>query len=107
MKTNKVVLDFNTIKKLVTLSPDLTVLEAMELIKKLGVNMIDGNFPAILKETSEWTEKRHMFNNNTIEDKAKNRPNEVLYDGYGEKSGAEVIGIIDGLNEFYYFLGYK
>ena len=34
----------------------------------------------IVKETSEWTEKRHMFNNNTIEDKAENRPNEVLYE---------------------------
>ena len=107
MKTNKITVDLNTIRRLVTLSQDITVLEAMELIKKLGVNMIDGNFPAILKETSEWTEKCEKLNNNIIEDFAENRPNEVLYDGYGERSGAEVIGIIDGLNEFYYFLGYK
>ena len=33
MKTNKVVVDFNTIRKLVTLSPGITVLEAIELVK--------------------------------------------------------------------------
>ena len=30
-----------------------------------------------------------------------------VVDGYGEKTGAEVVGIIDGLNELYYSLGYK
>ena len=52
------------------------------LCKKLGINMIDGNFPAILKETSNWAQKRLMFNSIIIEDKAEKRPNELLYDGY-------------------------
>ena len=33
MKTNKVIVDINTIKRLVTLSPGITVLEAIELVK--------------------------------------------------------------------------
>ena len=44
--------------------------------------MIDGNFPAILKETSKWTEKCNVLNNNIYENVAENRPKEVLYDGY-------------------------
>lgn len=30
-----------------------------------------------------------------------------LVDNYGERTGAEVVGIIDELNEVYYTLGYK
>lgn len=48
------------------------------LCKKLGLNMIDGNFPAIIKSA----EKRNILNNIYIEDVADFLPNEVIYDGY-------------------------
>ena len=48
MKTNKITVDLNTIRRLVTLSPGITVLEAIELVKaakvfkdKLGIDIIN------------------------------------------------------------------
>ena len=48
MKMNKIVVDFNTIRRLVTLSPGITVLEAIELVKAakvfkdtLGIDIIN------------------------------------------------------------------
>ena len=56
--------------------------ERQRLCKRLGLNMIEDNFPAILKENSKWWEKCNILNNNIIEDVAEIPPNYVLYDGY-------------------------
>ena len=52
------------------------------LCKKLGLNMIDGNFPAIIKKDVNKVEKRHFLNNIYIEDVTDFHPNETIYDGY-------------------------
>lgn len=52
------------------------------LCKKLGLNMIVGNFPAIIKEDVKRGEKCNILNNIYIEDVTDFPPNEAIYDGY-------------------------